>query len=96
MVYRSDLPLPKIFQALHLTPSSHQPAIESHPDPTDLETLSDVDSDDNATIAEDMKCKSGTSSPLIRRGVLKQRLRLVVPKKPKITVRKRKASGDIR
>ena len=43
---------------LHQTPSSHRPFVDSHPDPAELDDLTDGDSDGGATLAEDVKGKA--------------------------------------
>ena len=58
LVYRSDAPLPKVFCPLHETSSSHQPFIDSYPDSTDLAELSDKSSDEDTTLAENVKGKA--------------------------------------
>jgi len=58
LVYRSDAPLPKVFRPLHETSSSHQPFIDSYPDSTDLAELSDKSSDEDTTLAENVKGKA--------------------------------------
>ena len=58
LVYRSDAPLPKVFRPLHETSSSHQPFIDSYLDSTDLAELSDKSSDEDTTLAENVKGKA--------------------------------------
>ena len=94
LVFRSDAPLPKVPRPLHQTPSAHRPFVDSHPDSAEFDSLSGDDSDGGATLAEDLKGKAVESlgrgeSPVAEAGTS-------CPKKPRIIVRKRRASVDAR
>ena len=79
---------------LHQTPSSHRPFVDSHPDPAELDGLTDGDSDGGATLAEDVKGKAVES--LDREESTEPEAGTSCPKKPRTTVRKRRASNDAR
>ena len=98
MVFRSDPPLPEVFRPSHMTPSAHLRPHEFRPDldPDDSETLSSSDSDDRATLAELMKGKTGGVGSLARERSPEPEAGPSCPKKPRTTVRKRRASDDVR
>ena len=96
LVFRSYPPLPEIFWPFNQRPSSQQPACVSHPDLDVLETLSDADSDDHATLAEYLKGKMGGGESFDREGSPKDEAATSCPKRPRTTVHKRKASIAIR
>ena len=79
---------------LHQTPSSHRPFVDSHPDLAELDDLMDEDSDGGATLAEDVKGKAVES--LDREESPEPEAGTSCPKKPRTTVRKRRASNDAR
>ena len=79
---------------LHQTPSSHRPFVDSHRDLAELDDLMDEDSDGGATLAEDVKGKAVES--LDREESPEPEAGTSCPKKPRTTVRKRRASGDVR
>ena len=91
-MFRSDAPLPEVHQPLHQTPSSHWPFVDSHPDPAELDDLSGEDSDEGATLAEDVKDKAVES--LDREESPEPEAGTSCPKKPRTTVQKRRASSD--
>ena len=91
-MFRSDAPLPEVHQPLHQTPSSHRPFVDSHPDPAELDDLSGEDSDEGATLAEDVKDKAVES--LDREESPEPEAGTSCPKKPRTTVQKRRASSD--
>ena len=93
-MFRSDAPLPEVHRPLHQTPSSHRSFVDSHPDPTELDDLSGEDSDEGATLAEDVKDKAVES--LDREESPEPEAGTSCPKKPRTTVRKRRASSDAR
>ena len=77
---------------LHQTPSAHRPFVDSHPDSAEFDDLSDEDSDGSASLAKDVKGKAVESlgrgeSPEAEAGGS-------CAKKPRIIVRKRRASVD--
>ena len=93
-MFRSDAPLPEVPRPLHETPNAHRPFVDSHPDSVEFDSLSGDDSDGGAALAEDVKGKAAGSlgqgeSPEAEVGTS-------CPKKSRIAVRKRRASGDIR
>ena len=65
-------------------------------DPTISETLSSSNSDDRATLADLMKGKTGGVELLAREGSPGPEAGISYPKKPRTTVRKRRASDDVR
>ena len=65
-------------------------------DPTISETLSSSNSDDRATLADLMKGKTGGVEPLAREGSPGPEVGTSCPKKPRTTVRKRRASDNVR
>ena len=93
-MFRSVAPLPEVHRPLHQTPSSHLPFVDSHPDPAELDDLSGEDSDEGATLAEDVKDKAVES--LDREESPEPEAGTSCPKKPRTTVRKRRASSDVR
>ena len=76
----------------HLQPHDYRPDL----DPTVSETLSSSNSDDRATLADFMKGKMGGVEHLAREGSPGPEAGISCPKKPRTTVRKRKASDDVR
>ena len=98
MIYRSDPPLPEVHRLSHMTPSAHlQPHdYRTDLDPTILETLLSSDSDDRATLADLMKGKTGGVELLAREGSQGPKAGISCPKKPRTTVRKWRASDDVR
>ena len=98
MIFRSDPPLPEVHRLSHMTPSAHLRPHEYRPDldPTVSETLSSSDSDDRATLAELMKGKTVGVRSLARERSLGPEAGPSCPKKPRTTVWKRRASGDVR
>ena len=98
MVFQSDAPLPEVFRPSHMTPSAHLRPHEFRPD-LDLDvskTLSSSDSDDRATLADLMKGKTGGVELLAREESPGPEAGISCPKKPRTTVRKRRASDDVR
>ena len=77
-----------------ITPSSHLPVVDSHPDLAELDDLMDEDSDGGATLAEDVKGKAVES--LDREESPEPEAGTSCPKKPRTTVQKRRASSDAR
>ena len=65
-------------------------------DPTTSKTLSSSDSDDRATLADLMKGKTRGVKPLAREGSPGPEAGTSCPKKPRTTVRKRRAGDDVR
>jgi len=98
LIYRSDPPFPEVHQPSHMTPSAHLRPHDYRPDldPTVSETLSSSDSDDRATLADLMKGKTGGVDPLAREGSPGPEAGTRCPKKPRTTVRKRRAGDDVR
>ena len=94
LVFRSDAPLPEVPRPLHQTPSAHQPFVDSHPDSAEFNDLSYDYSDGGAALAEDLKGKAVES--LGRGESPEAEVGTSCPKKPRTTVRKRRASGDVR
>ena len=76
----------------HLRPHDYRPDL----DPTVSETLSSSDSDDRATFSDLMKGKTGGVEFLAREGSPGPEAGISFPKKPRTTVRKRRASDDVR
>ena len=76
----------------HLRPHDYRPDL----DPTVSETLSSSDSDDRATLADLMNGKAGGVGPLAREGSLGPAAGTSCPKKPRTTVRKRRAGEYVR
>ena len=93
MVFRSDPPLPEVFRPSHMTPSAHLRPHEFRPD---SETLSTSNSDDRATLAELIKGKMGGVESLAREGSPEPEAGPSCPKKPRTTMRKRRASNHAR
>ena len=98
MIFRSDPLLPGVHRPSHVTPSAHLHPHDYRPDldPTISETLSSSDSDDRATLADLMKGKTGGVELLAREGSLGPEAGISFPKKPRTTMRKRRASDDVR
>ena len=94
LVFRSVAPLPEVHRPLHQTPSSHLPFVDSHPDPAELDDLTDKDSDVGATLVEDVKGKAVES--LDREESPQPKAGTSCPKKLRTIVRKRRASSDAR
>lgn len=90
--------MPEVHRPRHMTPSAHLRPHDYRPDldPTVLETLSSSDSDDRATLADLMKGKTGGVNPLAREGRPGPEAGTSCPKKPRTTVRKRRAGDDVR
>jgi len=76
----------------HLQPRDYQPDL----DPTASKTLSSSNSDDHATLADLMKGKTGGVETLAREGSPGPEVGTSCPKKPRTTVRKRRASDNVR
>ena len=76
----------------HLQPHDYRPDL----DPIVSETLSSSDSDDRATLADLMKGKTRGVEPLAREGSPGPSAGTSCPKKLRTTVRKRRASDDVR
>ena len=76
----------------HLRPHDYRPDL----DPTVSETLSSSDSDDRATLVDQMKGKTGGVKLLAHEGSLRPEAGISFPKKPRTTMRKRRASDDVR
>ena len=90
--------MPEVFRPSHMTPSAHLRPHEFRPD-LDLDvskTLSSSDSDDRATLADLMKGKMGGVELWLVRGVWGPEAGISCPRKPRTTVRKRRASDDVR
>ena len=98
MVFRSDAPLPGVFRPSHMTPSAHLWPHEFRPDldPGVSETLLSSDSDDRVSLAELVKGKTGGIQSMLREGSPEPEVGISCPKKPRTTVRKRRASSDVR
>ena len=98
MIFRSDPPLPEVHRPSHMTPSAHLQPHDYRPDldPTVSETPSSSDSDDRATLADLMKGKTKGVKPLAREGSPGPEAGTSCPKKPRTTVRKRRASDNVR
>ena len=76
----------------HLQPHDYQPDL----DPTVSKTLSSSDSDDRATLADLMNGKMGGVETLAREGSPGPEVGTSCPKKPRTTMRKRRASDNVR
>ena len=76
----------------HLRPHEYRPYL----DPNVSESLSSSDSDDRATLADLMKGKTGGVEPLAREGSPGPEAGTSRPKKPRTTMRKWRASDDVR
>ena len=76
----------------HLQPHDYRPDL----DPIISETLSSSNSDDRATLADLMKGKMGGVKVLAREESPGPEVGASCPKKPRTTMRKRKASDDVR
>jgi len=98
LIYQSDPPLLEVHRPSHMMPSAHLQPHDYRPnlDPTVSETLLSSDSDDRATLADLMKGKTGGVDPLARDGSPGPEAGTSCPKKPRTTVRKRRAGDDIR
>ena len=94
LVFRSDAPLLEVPRPLHQIPSAYQPFVDSHPDLAELDDLMDEDYDGGATLAEDVKGKAVES--LDREESPEPEAGTSCPKKPRTTVRKRRASCNAR
>ena len=90
--------MPEVFQPNHMTPSAHLRPYEFRPDldPGVSESLSSSDSDDRVTLAELVKGKTGGVESLIREGSPDPEAGSSCPKKLRTTVRKTRASSDVR
>ena len=98
MVYWNDPPLLEVHRPSYMTLSAHLRPHDYRPDldPTVSETLSSSDSDDRATLVDQMKGKMGGDDPLAREGSLGPEAGTSCPKKPRTAVRKRRAGDDVR
>ena len=98
MVLRSDPPLPEVHWPSHMMPSAHLRSHDFSPDldPTVSEALSSSDSDDRATLADLMNGKMGGVEHLAREGSPGPEAGTSCPKKPRTTMRKRRASEEVR
>ena len=76
----------------HLRPHEYRPDL----DPTILETLSSSDSDDRVPLAELVKAKTGGVGSFSHEGNLGPEAGTSCPKKPRMTVWKRRISGEVR
>ena len=76
----------------HLQPHDYQPDL----DPTVSETLPSSDSDDRVTLADLMKGKTGGVGSLAREESPGPEAGTSCPKKPRTTMRKRRASDDVK
>jgi hypothetical protein len=65
-------------------------------DPTISKTLSSSDSDDRVTLTELVKGKTGGIQSMLREGSPELEVGISCPKKTRTTVRKRRASSDVR
>ena len=98
LVYRSDPSLLEVHRPSHMMPSAHLQHHDYRPDldPTVSETLSTSNSDDRATLAELIKGKMGGVESLAREGSPEPEAGPSCPKKPRTTMRKRRASNHAR
>ena len=98
MVYWNDPPLLEVHRPSYMTLSAHLRPHDYRPDldPTVSETLSSSDSDDRATLVDQMKGKMGGDDPLAREGSPGPEAGTSCPKKPMTTVRKRRVGDVIR
>ena len=90
--------MPDVHRLSHMMPSAHLQPHDYRPDldPTISETLSSSNSDDRATLADLMKGKTGGVELLAREESPGPEAGISCPKKPRTTVRKRRASDDVR
>ena len=90
--------MPEVHRPSHMTPSAHLQPHDYRPDldPTVSETLSSSDSDNRATLADLMKGKTGGVELLAREGSPGPEASVSCSKKLRTTVRKRRASDDVR
>ena len=90
--------MPEVHRPSHMTPSAHLRPHDYRPDldPTVSETLSSSDSDDLVPLAEVVKGKMGGLGSLSSDGSPGPEAGTSCPKKPRTTVRKRRASDDVR
>ena len=81
-----------------MTPSAHLRPYEFRPDldPGVSESLSSSDSNDRVTLAELVKGKTGGVKSMLREGSPKPEVGASCPKKPRTTVRKRRAGEYVR
>ena len=88
----------EVHRPSHMMPSAHLQPHDYRPDldPTASKTLSSSDSDDRATLADLMKGKTGGVKLLAREGSPGPKAGISCPKKPRTSVRKRRASDDVR
>ena len=93
-MFQSDAPLPEVPRPLHETPNAHRPFVDSHPDSAEFDSLSSDDSDGGASLAEDVKGRAVGSLGWGERP--EAEVGISCPKKPRIAVRKRKVSGNVR
>ena len=90
--------MPEVHRPSYMTPSAHLQPHDYRPDldPTVSETPSSSDSDDRATLADLMKDKMGGVETLAREGSPGPEVGTSCPKKPRTTVRKRRAGEYVR
>ena len=88
----------EVHRPSHMMPSAYLQPHDYRPDldPTISETLSSSNSDDRATLADLMKGKTGGVELLAREGSPGPEASISCSKKPRTTVRKRRASDDVR
>ena len=98
MVYQSDPSLLEVHRLCHMMPSTHLQPHDYRPDldPTVSEALSSSNSDDRASLPDLMKGKTGGVELLARQGSPVPEAAISCPKKPRTTVRKRRASDNVR
>ena len=97
-MFRSDPPLPEVHRPSHMTPSAHLRPHDNRPDldPNDSESLSSSDSDDRIPLADLVKRKMGGVRSLSREGSPGPEAGTSCPKRPRITVRKKRISSEVR
>ena len=98
MIFRSDPLLPGVHRPSHVTPSAHLHPHDYRPDldPTISETLPSFDSNDHITLADLMKGRTGGVEFLDCEESPGPEAGTSCPKKPRTTVRKRRAGDDVR
>ena len=89
--------MPEVHWPSHMTPRAHLQSHDYRPDldPTVSETLSSSDSDNRATLADLMKGKTGGVELLACEWSPGPEAGISCPKKPRTTMRKRRASDDV-
>ena len=93
-MFRSDAPLPEVPRPLQETPSAHRPFVDSHSDSAEFDSLLGDDSDGGASLAEDVK---GRAVGSLGRGESPEaEVGTSCPEKLITTVRKRRASSNVR